>query len=130
MDSEASLNQHSIESVRRKIRQKTSHNPSFSTNKTVLNVVTDYDHHPYGRWFRGVYYFPDPIIAEREAGWRPLRDSCYDLNIPFQPEQEINLCFEPACSTTFPCVPEVAQRYTDLQTLNKLVNKDCLVQYR
>jgi hypothetical protein len=127
---EAEMTEKSIDTVRRKILQKTSPYPSFSTNRTVINVVTDQDHHPYTRWFRGVSYFPDPIIAEREAGWRPLRDSCYDLIIPSKPEEEQALCFEAPCTTTFPCIPEVSQKYADRKALDTAINKQCIVQYR
>jgi hypothetical protein len=41
-------------------------------------VVNDMDHHPYTRCFRGVYYSSEPIVMEREAGWRPLHNKCYN----------------------------------------------------
>jgi hypothetical protein len=80
-DLTARLNEHSIEFIRSQIQKKLN-GPYFSTNSATTNVVTDMDHHPYSRWFRGVYYFPNPIIMEREAGWRPRRDSCYEIVEP------------------------------------------------
>ena len=105
-DLTAKLNQQSIESVRREIAKKITSRPYFANADTVDNVITDMDHQPYTRWFRGVYYYPDPIIMEREAGWRPIRNSCYGLVMPPQENPEPHHCFEAPCTTTFPCYPK------------------------
>jgi hypothetical protein len=123
----ARLNEHSIEFIRSQIQKKLN-GPYFSTNSATTNVVTDMDHHPYSRWFRGVYYFPNPIIMEREAGWRPRRDSCYEIVEPPILEHQPDHCFEPPCTTTFPCYPEFSH-YQDRQKLNQKTNKGCMVQY-
>lgn len=80
-DLTANINRHSVESIREEIKKKIS-GPYFANSQTVNNVVTDMDHHPYTRWFRGVYYYPDPIVIEREAGWRPLDNRCYSIISP------------------------------------------------
>jgi hypothetical protein len=129
-DLTAKLNQNSIESVRRQISKKIGPGPYFANADTVDSVITDMDHQPYTRWFRGVYYYPDPIIMEREAGWRPIRNSCYNLEMPPQPSQEPNHCFEVPCTTTFPCYPKYLTKYADKEALDVMINNVCIPQYR
>jgi hypothetical protein len=130
MDLTPKLNEQSIESVREQIRRKTSSNPYLSNGVVVSKSVTDMDHQPYTRWFRGVYYYPDPIVMEREAGWRPINNACYRLVTPNIPDPEPHHCFEAACSTIFPCYPEALNRFTDGEKLDLMVNKACIVKYR
>lgn len=127
MDLTARLNQNSIETVRSLIAKKNSR-PYFASGSTIKNVVTDMDHHPYDRWFRGVSYFPEPIVMEREAGWRPRHDGCYKLMIPPVEEEEPYHCFEAPCSTTFPCYPEYQSRFEGQRNLNALINNNCIVK--
>jgi hypothetical protein len=129
-DLTASLNEQSIESVRREIAKKIGSRPYFANADTVDSVVTDMDHQPYTRWFRGVYYYPDPIIMEREAGWRPIRNSCYGLVMPPQSNPEPNHCFEVPCTTTFPCYPKYLTKYADKEALDVMINNVCIPQYR
>lgn len=119
----------SIDSVRSSIERKIR-GPYLANNKTVLNSVTDQDHHPYTRYFRGVYYFPDPIVMEREAGWRPIHNNCYDMVIPRQPETNPHHCYEAPCTTTFPCYPQYLTKYADKNALDVMINNACVVQYR
>jgi len=123
------INQHSIESVRQQIAKKIS-KPYFANNQTVDNVITDMDHHPYSRWFRGVYYYPDPIIMEREAGWRPRQDACYEVIAPYQRTPDPQHCFEAPCTTTFPCYPKYLTKYADREALDVMINNACIPQYR
>jgi len=124
------LNQQNIEFVRKQIAMKTSTQPYFANGESVDNVVTDMDHHPYTRWFRGVYYYPDPIVIEREAGWRPRQDSCYQVIMPPQPSFEPHHCFETPCTTTFPCYPKYLTKYADKEALDVMINNACIPQYR
>ncbi len=126
----ARLNEQNIETVRKGIARKNGTQPYLANNKMVTNVVTDQDHFPYSRWFRGVYYFPEPVIAEREAGWRPRHNSCYDLVVPPMEEKVPNHCFQAACSTIYPCYPEYLTKYADNDTLDGLLNNSCIIQYR
>lgn len=129
-DLTAKLNQHSVESVREQIAKKISSRPYFANADTVDNMITDMDHQPYTRWFRGVYYYPDPIIMEREAGWRPIRNSCYGLVMPPQENPEPQHCFEAPCTTTFPCYPKYLTKYADKEALDVMINNACIPQYR
>jgi len=127
MNTTAQLNMNAIEYVRAQIAKKNSSSPYFANGTSIANVITDYDHTPYDRWFRGVYYFPDPVIAEREAGFRPIQNSCYEVvQKPKETKQFVG-CFEPPCSTVFPCI----SAETDYEKVrDKHINMECLVEYR
>ena len=126
------INDENVANVRAQILRKELSTPYHATVEQAGGVLTDYDTFPYPRWFRGVYYSKDPIVAEREAGWRPRHDNCYKVMIP--PNDGIipypNHCFESACSTVFPCYPEQLAKYTDKEFLDVMLNKACTVQYR
>jgi hypothetical protein len=126
------INQNNVESVRFMINKKKSSNPYYATVGEAGSVLTDYDHFPYTRNWRGVYDSPVPVVNEREAGWRSRNDSCYDVNIPVSKLQSLypNHCFEVPCSTVFPCYPEYLAKYSDRAALNVMLNKACIVQYR
>lgn len=121
---------HSIDFIRKQIDRKNSPKLYFANNMSATHIITDYDHWPYNRWFRGVYYYPEPIVAEREAGWRPIHNDCYSVNIPPKPESQPHNCFESACSTTFPCYPEYLTKQSDKNALDLMINKACIAQYR
>jgi len=126
------LNQHNVDAVREMIKQKKSPNPYFATVGTASDVITDFDHFPYNRYFRGVYSSPTPIVIEREAGFRPRHDRCYSVETPPSREKSPypNHCFETSCSTVFPCYPSYLAKYSDRDALNVQLNKACIVQYR
>lgn len=128
MNLTAELNAHSIEYLREQMKKKVSNTPYFASNTSALHSITDMDHHPYTRWFRGVYYYPEPIVMEREAGWRPRSDYCYQVNIPAEPEPQPDVCFEAPCSTTFPCYRNTSH-YNERVKLDNITNKTCIVQY-
>ena len=119
------LNERSIESVRRAIGRKVSGMPYLANNNTVKSSITDMDHQPYERFFRGVYYYPDPIIFEREAGYRPVINGCYNSVAAVQSDEDPKHCFESACSTIFPCRPSADAEKNELA-----INNECIVQYR
>jgi hypothetical protein len=111
-----------IQNIRMQISQKNKNTPYMSSGSVVENVITDMDHMPYSRFFRGVYYFPEPIIMEREAGYREVENSCYSVNRPYTKDYYSG-CFQPACTTTFPCYhkPDIEERK---------INESCVIQYR
>ena len=92
-----------INSVRYQIGLKLNQNvPYYATMQSAGAVMTDMDHFPYKRYFRSVYNEQDPTVMEREAGFRPRRDSCYtDNTIPVH--VPVNYCWEYPCSTVRPC---------------------------
>ncbi len=95
-----------------------------------MPIINDMDHHPYSRFYRGVYYFPEPIVFDREVGWRPSQDTCYDVNLPYIQEQQQNHCYQNACSTTLPCYPEYLKKNSDKLMLDTMLNNACIIQYR
>ena len=125
-----SLTDKNITSVRDQIHLKKGWKPYFGTQQNSKSIVTDIDHFPYTRFFRGVYYSSNPVVFEREAGWRPTRNSCYgpincNTDSPYP-----NHCFESACSTVYPCYPQYLQKISDRDALNVQLNRACIVQYR
>jgi hypothetical protein len=126
----AYFTENSINSVKNAISRKISSDPYFANQNTVKNSITDMDHQPYQRWFRGVYYFPDPIIMEREAGFRPIHNKCYKISQPATENERPDLCFEIPCSTTLPCRPAYISKYVDRDKLEVMINKGCIPQYR
>lgn len=118
-----------IDVVRNEIQKKISPHPYFANGKIVSNVITDMDHHPYTRWYRGVYYYPDPIVMEREAGYRNIRNDCYTVQTPKIKDPVPKHCWQPPVSTVFPCIPESAD-YDNAERVYKTVNHNCNVQFR
>jgi hypothetical protein len=124
------LNESSVENVRRQIEAKQCYKPFYGLADYAPRVITDYDHFPYTRRFRGVYYSPDPIVMEREAGWRQRQDGCYETYCPGTPMPKPNHCFEGSCSLVTPCYPAELRRYADKQALDLQIDRACIVQYR
>lgn len=121
-----------VKNIREQIERKKQSEPYYSTVKQAKEVLTDYDTLPYPRWFRGVPTSSIPIVAEREAGWRPRHDDCYNAVVPCEDTDlpEPNICFEPACSTVYPCIPKFSQRNIEDRERAIVHNRSCIVQYR
>lgn len=125
------INLRNVNNVRYQINKKKDQYPYHATIDTAAEVLTDHDTFPYPRWWRGVPFSSHPVVAEREAGWRPRHDDCYQVNeVPRPNIKYPNHCWETACSTVFPCYPEYLQKYSDRDALNVMLNKACTVQYR
>lgn len=126
------LNQNNIERVREMIKRKKESSPFYATSEDLANVITDYDHFPYTRYYRGVYTSSSPIVAEREAGYRPRFDRCYGIKVP--PCREAvpypDHCFQTAGSTVFPCYPEYLDKYGRHDTINIQLNNACINETR
>jgi len=122
--------QSNILSVKAQIELMKSGGPFHATKNYVKTVVTDYDTVPYPRWYRGQVQSDVPIVAEREAGWRPQRNNCYKLKCKPPDEEYPNHCFEAACSTVFPCYPQYLQKFSDRKQMNIILNKACITQNR
>ena len=126
------INDLNVENVRKQIALKKAPRPHRATTRQAVQVMTDYDTFPYPRYFRGVPQSTVPIVAEREAGWRPRHDNCYKV---LEPIPEIrdpypNHCFQSACNTVFPCYPEYMQKFADRKAMDLILNRACIVQYR
>lgn len=106
------INEQNVQNIRAQIARKKGYNPYLATVEESSDVLTDHDTFPYPRWYRGVPTSSQPIVAEREAGWRPRHDNCYRVlksaGVPTVPYP--THCFEAACSTTFPCYPKISTK--------------------
>lgn len=104
-----------IKIIREEIEKKRNPSP-YTVGKNVINyIVNDMDHHPYTRWYRGIYYSSEPMIIEREAGWRSINNGCYSQHV--QIERHPVYCPEP---------PQI-----DYQ-IDELLKNDCkpIISYR
>jgi len=131
------INYYNKLNIQKQINKKLQNKPFYATTENSVSVITDYDTFPYPRYFRGHWNSSIPIVAEREAGWRPRFDSCYEIgksNI-----QDINKnilneypdhCFQSACSTVYPCYPQYIKKYSDKDSLDLILNNVCTIQYR
>ena len=124
------INRHNVNSVREQIKRKQGSRPFLPTVKDVAQTITDYDTFPYPRWYRGVPEASDPIVAEREAGWRTRHDSCYRVQGPFQPSKYPDHCYEAACSIVYPCRPKFFRKYADREAIEVSLNDACLITNR
>ena len=124
------INNINVENIHRQIRAKNSSGPFFATGGHVLQTITDHDTFPYPRFYRGIVGLSEPVIAEREAGWRKINDSCYEVNSPPIPNNYPNNCFQSGASTVYPCYPEYITKYADKEAMDLILNKTRIVQYR
>lgn len=124
------VNNENIHNVRSQIAKKKGCIPYHATVRQAEQVLTDYDTFPYPRWWRGVAGLSHPVVVEREAGFRPRKDDCYKINESPTPVPYPNHCFEGSCSTVYPCYTQYLQKFSDKDSLNVMLNKSCIVQYR
>ena len=124
------INNLNVNNVRYQIEQKKNYLPYYATLNDGSAVLTDYDHFPYTRYFRGNPYSTRPIVAEREAGWRPVYNKCYSVEDPTVVVNQNKNCFEAACSTVYPCYPSYMAKYADRDAFNVMLNNACIVEYR
>ena len=124
------INRINVENIRYQIHQKKNCEPFYATYNDGSGVLTDQDNFPYTRFFRGVPTSSKPIVFEREAGWRPIYNSCYKNNQ--NPKTTItdrhDNCFQYPCSTVVPCYTDY--KYTNADFTNILSNNACVNVYR
>jgi hypothetical protein len=104
--------------IRDQIEAKVGKQPFFASQNAASLTVTDMDTFPYPRFYRGIYQLEEPVVMEREAGWRPRHDACYTPVKAKCTEKGPEYCWQVPCSTVFPCrapqgntAKEVAQQY-------------------
>lgn len=96
-----------LTNIQNLIAKKVADTPFYPTVADAKSVITDVDHFPYTRFYRGVYNSNVPIFHDRQAGWRVRQDGCYtSQNKPVLENPQPLGCFQPPCSTIFPCKKE------------------------
>ena len=122
------INERNVSNIRKQISQ--SRYGKLTTENEVTEIITDFDTFPYPRWYRGEYQSSHPVIAEREAGYRPIENQCYDVQRNKITKTYPNHCFEGPCSTVYPCYPQYLAKLSDREAMNVLLNKSCTIQFR
>lgn len=89
--------------VSSQIQLKNSYHP-YHYYGNDKKIITDMDHFPYTRFYRGIYNESVPIIWEREAGYHKLENRNYEYTPIFSIQKPQN-CFQLPCSTILPCQP-------------------------
>jgi len=118
-----------VDFVREQIANKMNYNiPYYASNSLVTNSVTDMDHFPYNRFYRGIPTSDKPVVLDREAGFRELHNTAYNPNIILPLQDPPSLCWEAACSTVYPCYPEYLRKYADKNELEIMLNKKCIIK--
>lgn len=92
-----------IKYIKNQIKLKQKSSPHFATIDDTRMCVTDNDHFPYTRYFRGVYNKSTPVVYEREAGWRPVQNNCYKPQCSIADTSHPHVCFQTSCSKVHPC---------------------------
>lgn len=94
-------------------------------------TATDMDVFPYPRFYRGDYRSPVASVFEREAGWRPREQKCYNEQSMVKYDNFYpNHCFQAAPSTTYPCYPEYLRKYSDKQAMDNQLFRTSVTEYR
>ena len=97
---EVSLSNYAL--VQEQIQFKVKPSPFMPSPKYINSIITDQDHFPYRRYYRGVNGSTTPHVFDREAGFRPIENDKYQyltLEKPCNPR----LCFHTSCNTVRPC---------------------------
>lgn len=110
------------------IQNKKNYIPYYSSGPSVL---TDMDVFPYTRFYRNNSKVDYPIAFEREAGWKPVNNKCYNDPV-VRPELDLypNHCFQTAPSVTYPCYPETLRKYSDKDALQIQLLRKGINEYR
>ena len=113
------------DTIQYQIQLTNQQTPFFPSKDLIRSVMTDMDHFPYTRFYRGNPRENMPTIMEREAGFRKKLD-CYKPEYVVDEGPFPNVCFEVPCSTTYPCNPDYVQKFGDSNKINLWVNKTCV----
>lgn len=97
------ITKNNINEVNYRILLKMNSNyPYYATKTSVKSIVTDIDHFPYERFFRGQYDSEIPIVMDREAGYRPIRNSMY-TRVRTIVDSQPKYCWQYPCTSVKPC---------------------------
>lgn len=130
LSSSSDITKTNVSNIRYQITRKNKLDPYLATIKESKEVITDFDTFPYPRWYRGLPEYDNPIIAEREAGWRINTTDCYKKNIEKIPIDYPTHCFQAPCSYVHPCYLSFETKYNNREKMDTLLNQICTIQYR
>ena len=119
------LSRRNHDAIQYQIELVNQQTPFFPTKNLIRSVVTDIDHFPYTRFYRGNPYSDTPVIMDKEAGFRRKLD-CYTPVYVVDEGPFPNVCFEGPCSTTYRCNPQYLKKYSDAEKINLMLNKACV----
>jgi len=114
------ITEKTIDFIQNQIAAKNSSAPYYADASIVQQSITDMDVFPYTRFFRGKYNDHCPNVFEREAGFRNHYQAVYTPDIKLPPPPPPNVCFQPACSTIFPCLATSDRNIAREQRNNEL----------
>jgi hypothetical protein len=121
------INSNNRSFIKAQIDKKLNYNTAyFGRTNTVQNVVTDMDNFPYNRFYRGRYDSDLPIVFDREAGWRPLNNSCYRPVYSYVQPNYPDHCFQASCDIVYPCIPGYLRKWADKDELDIMLNRTCV----
>lgn len=113
----------SVFDVRNQIHKKLDYSQAYyGRSNTVKGMITDMDNFPYVRYFRGQFNKENPVIFNREAGYRPIENPCYAPILSYAQPPYTNYCWQTPCSTVYPCRPPPVEQ----SSLNILNNRNCI----
>ena len=114
--------------VSQMIQNKKNPFPYYSSGPST---VTDMDVFPYTRFYRGQPTSNEVFVMDREAGWKPVHNSCYNTPVVRPPTQFYpNHCFQAAPSVSYPCYPETLRKYSDKEALQMQLLRKRINEYR
>jgi hypothetical protein len=100
-----------IDYINKMIMLKKGDIPFYGTTMDAACIITDMDNqnHPYDRFFRGVYNSDNPIVFNRQAGFRPnmYQPSKPILELDGLPKNHCpypNHVWKSGCSTVYPII--------------------------
>ena len=111
-----------IENVKRQIKLKNDYasgTPYFATSQNNNNVMTEFDHFPFTRYWKGIPLSEYNFVDGREAGWRTRRDKCYEGCTTARPMLPPDLCYQYVYFQP-PCKPSP----------NEINGGNCIVNFR
>jgi hypothetical protein len=123
MEQTVNINKENILNIRKQILKKNSNTPYYCTQNEVINIITDQDHFPYTRYYRGIVGITKPVVFEREAGFRDVNNNCYSTKTNIPPITRPVYCYQSACSTIYPCFNNESNQ-NDIN-----FSKNCTTQY-
>jgi len=88
--------------LNRQIQRKKGHQPYQPDAGVIRGCVTDMDHFPYTRFYRGEYQSDEPVIYGRETGYHPVGPVMRQNEIVLSPEPDWDIYFQNPCSTLLP----------------------------